>query len=374
LGGQERFVYSLSRQLVRMGHTVIVLTSRYPLDVPSRSMEGDIKVFRSRTLMRPFRNPISPGLLFPPRLIQDADIIHTHNEHSFAANAAVLLGRQFSKPVMLSVHGRLVMASQIGDLAVRCYESSISPIIFNAATGITVTSPSEKAFLCRRYRLPPDKVSIIPVGIDLTYWDGFRNSSNPEYAWQKETCGKKVILIATQLIRRKGIDFFIRAMPFILEQEPETVLLIAGSGDQEEQLRQLVRSLHIESRVNFLGRLFDEELSRAYQTSDIFVLPSLSEGLPTCVMEAWAYEKPVVATQIDGMKDCFAEIADLVEPASSDALAAGVLKVLRNPQRAAAKGRAGRRVVEQKYCWPEITRRMVAEYETAIRQFGSRMR
>jgi len=374
LGGQERFVFNLSRQLVRMGHTVEVHTSRYPNPAPSRSVEEGIRVFRYRTLMRPLRNPISPGLLFPRRSIEQADVIHTHNEHSFASIAAVILGRRFGKPVLLTVHGRLVMASRIADLTVDCYERTVSRVVFGAMAGITVLTPAEKERICRRYHLPETRITVVPVGIDLDHWDALRMMPKAAYAWEGMVREKKVVVTAAQLIRRKGIDYLIRAMPRILAAEPDLILLIAGSGSEEEGLRRLLRSLNLEERIRFLGRIDDTELSALYRAADVFVLPSLSEGLPTCVMEALAHERPVVATRIDGAKDCFADVAELVAPADSDALAESILGILREKKGAAGKAAAGRRLMEKEYTWPAVAGRFVSAYGVVVAGAGSRRR
>jgi glycosyltransferase involved in cell wall biosynthesis len=374
LGGQERFVFNLSRQLVRKGHAVTVLTSRYPGNVPARSEEEGIQVFRSRDLMRPLRNPISPGLLFPPQYFRQADVIHAHNEHSFASVAAVILGRRFGKPVLLTVHGRLVLGSRLGDFVVGCYEKTVSRMIFGAAAGITVATSTEKEWLCRKFQLPEARITVIPVGVDLSYWDTLRTASPTDYAWQPEARGKRVILVATQLIQRKGIDYLIRAMQKIATAEPDSILLIAGSGSEEASLRRLSHALNLDDRIRFLGRIFDAELSAVYRAADVFVLPSLSEGLATCVMEAWAHEKPVVATRIDGAKDSFPDVADLVAPADSDALAEGVLGVLRDGKRAAEKAKAGRRLMEEEYTWPVVAARMVSAYEAVIAGAGKHRR
>jgi glycosyltransferase involved in cell wall biosynthesis len=366
LGGQERFVSDLSRQLVRMGHAVTVLTSRYPKDTPSQSEEDGIRVFRYRNLMRLLRNPISPGLLFSPQSIRQADVIHTHNEHSFASNAAMLLGRLFGKPVVLTVHGRLTMDSRIGECILTIYEKTISRMVFSAAAGITVPMPSERGRLVREFRIPEKQVTVIPVGIDLEYWDILRAVQPAAYAWQSGLKKKKVILIATQLIRRKGIDFLIHGMPRILSSEPDAILLIAGSGDEAANLHRLARSLNLENQIRFLGRIFDAELSAAYQAADVFVLPSLSEGLPLCIMEAWAHEKPVVTTRIDGTKECFAEVADLVAPSDTQALVESILGLLRDAERGVAKGNAGRKLMEKEYTWPVVAEKITVVYSEAI--------
>jgi glycosyltransferase involved in cell wall biosynthesis len=216
-------------------------------------------------------------------------------------------------------------------------------------------------------------MKVVPVGIDIGYWDGLQKEPTIAYAWRDAVRGKRTIFVAAQLIRRKGIDYLIRAMPEILTVQPKSVLLIAGDGSEEIVLRRLAHLLRLDGSVYFLGRVADGELSALYGTADVVVLSSLSEGLPTCLLEALVHKKPVVATRIDGAKDYFSDVVELVEPADSAALAGGVLDVLGNMRAAADKAAAGRRLVEKAFHWPVLAEQMVSAYRTAIAAAGERL-
>jgi glycosyltransferase involved in cell wall biosynthesis len=365
-GGQERYVRSLSRMLVQSGHRVTVITSDYPPGCPRVSVEDGIQVFRFRTVLRLFRNPITPGMIFPPRQIRDFDLIHAHNEHGFSSNAAVLLKRLSRKPLVLTSHGNLVYGSRIPDAACSVYEATFGRIVFGQADRITVATPSEKERIVAESGVPREKIEVIPVGIDTVYWNSFAETAKLPAAMEKINPDTKVILVATQLIRRKGIDHLIRAIPAVGKQLENFVVVLAGSGDAEKELKSLTGSLHLERRVIFLGRLFENELTAVYRRADIFVLPSIGEGQPTCILEAWLQAKPVVATDISGVSDYYRDAAILVPVADSPALAEAILRILQHPHIGMELGRKGRRLVESAFEWRVLVKSMVSLYESAM--------
>jgi glycosyltransferase involved in cell wall biosynthesis len=121
-------------------------------------------------------------------------------------------------------------------------------------------------------------------------------------------------LVATQLIKRKGIHYLIRAIPEITAKHSDIVCVVAGSGDYINELLALVDELDLRTYVHFVGTLNGQELASAYRSAEVFVLPSLGEGQPTCILEAWAFSKPVVATNIEGIVDYYDGTALLTEP------------------------------------------------------------
>jgi glycosyltransferase involved in cell wall biosynthesis len=365
-GGQERFLGNLSQSLVAMGHHVTVLTSRYPRELPFEAVENGVRIYRFRFIGRPFRNPITPGMFLQNDAIRQADVIHTHNEHSFAANAAICLKGRYRKPLVLTVHGHLILDSAFSNLILKAYEKTISPCIFGQSDRITSAWAGERDRLQMVYRIPKQKLMIIQNAVDIKYWRSLRPHPVGDYAWGPDIRNRKVILVATQLIKRKGIVYLIRAMPRILQAENDAILLIAGSGDHEAALRTEARVQRMTDRIKFLGRLQDDELSAVFRAAHVFVLPSLSEGLPICIMEAWAHEKPVVATDIDGTHDAFSKIAELVKPADPVGLAEAILRLLQNPYYAAQRAKAGLTTIRQKYSWSVVAEKFAQVYEEII--------
>jgi glycosyltransferase involved in cell wall biosynthesis len=204
------------------------------------------------------------------------------------------------------------------------------------------------------------------VGIDLRFWKSYEGKGRLPAALEKTDPRTKVILCATQLIRRKGIGYLLGAVPDIRKGCDDFRIVLAGSGDAEGELRNLAATLGIADRVLFLGKLDEAELTAVYRRADVFVLPSIGEGQPTCIMEAWVHAKPVVATDISGVSDYYSDAAVLIPAADSPALAEAILHILRDPQAAKALGEKGKQLVESRFDWPIVVKRMLALYASVL--------
>lgn len=362
LGGQERYVYCLSRELVRLGHQVCVLTANVPRSARAETIDG-IEVVRHTCLVRPLRNAIIPGLAFTSGRFRAFDLIHAHNERAFATNVAVLLKLRLRLPLVITCHGHggSMFNRLLLDSLEKAYTATVGKATLACADRITVATPSEKAFLIS-LGLAERRISVVPVGIDLGAWDSYATTNMTDFMHKHGLEGRRVILFATQIIRRKGLEYLIRAMPIVLAVFPNAICFIAGSGDYMVEAQKLVQELGLSGQVRFGGYLKDPDLAMAYRNSEVFVLPSLAEGQPTCMMEAFAFSLPVVATDIDGTRDYFSECALLVPPRDPEALGRAIVKLLANRAMAKDMGRRGRALVESRFDWKQVARDMVEVY------------
>ena len=365
LGGQERYVYYLSRELVRKGHEVTVVTANYPQGAEREEIDG-IQIHRHRCLARPLRNPIAPGMLQAGKLAKQFDLIHAHNEHSSAANIAAWIKHRCKCPLVITSHGELVFGSKSADLFRNLYWNTLGKMTLKSADRITVATPSEKNRLVDQLKLNPDTIDLLPVGIDLEYWDSQLTANSDTFKRTHQLSGRKILLVATQLIKRKGVGYLLEAMPAIIQAHPDALLAIAGSGDEEQNLNQQTVTLGLTHHTRFLGQLNDQQLAQAYQSADLFILPSLSEGQPTCVMEAWAFSRPVVATRITGVVDYFDKTAMLAEPKNPASLAASIITLLSNPELAQNLGARGRKLVESRFCWNQLIDQAITTYQSTL--------
>jgi glycosyltransferase involved in cell wall biosynthesis len=158
-----------------------------------------------------------------------------------------------------------------------------------------------------------------------------------------------VVGALSRLAWKKGLRHLVEAAPRLLESVPDAHVLIAGDGELRAELERQARSLGVASRVRFLGTRRDPlDLLAAF---DVFVLPSVVEGMSNAVLEAMARALPVVATDVGGNPEIVGdgETGFIVPPADPAALAAALGKLLQAPELAREMGAAGRRRVEQRY-------------------------
>ena len=351
-GGQERYVYNLSRHLVKMGHEVHVITSNYPESKEYEVIDG-ITVERYRCLARPLRNPIVPSFLTINGRIKDFDVIHTHNEHSSAAMAAAYLRRKNNIPLVLTCHGQLRFGNIFADTFEKIYSRSIGRILLDTCDKIVTLSDSDKQYVSN-LGVDDVKITILPNAIDPDELESFK----PRDVSQKYNLdGKRIVLFVGPVIKRKGVEYLIRAIPKVSRGvRDEIIFVFTGSGDFIEEAKRLSRELKVGDKVLFTGLIDFEELIGFYRSSDIFVLPSMSEGLPTSILEAMYFSLPVITTDIPGVRDHFKDTALLVPPKDEDKLAETLIKLLGNDELRKRLSKSGEKLVRDKYTWDIVAK------------------
>lgn len=187
---------------------------------------------------------------------------------------------------------------------------------------IITISQSVKKSLMKYEFVPERKITVIYNGIDF---DKF-NKSRTNERFQEEN--KLTIGVVCRLEQQKGIKYLLLAMRMILIKFPYVKLEIIGEGSLEEKLKGLSKKLGISNSVNFLGKFKD--VIPLYKRMDIFVLPSIFEGFGIVLLEAMASGIPVVATNIEGIKEVIVnEVSGLlVSPKNPSALADGIIRII----------------------------------------------
>ena len=359
-GGQENYIYNLSNYLVKNANQVNILTANYPECKAKESIKG-ILVSRYPCFARPLRNPIVPKLLSPDENISDYDIIHTHNEHSFAAMAAARISKKKNIPLIVTCHGQLRFGNPLYDSIERLYNKSIGRSVFEKSDVIVALSSSDRDYISS-FGIDEDKIIVIPNAIDPSDLERYRLKSDELESFREwyNLSDKRVVLFVGQIIQRKGISYLLKSIPQILRKsKEETSFVFVGKGDALKDSLCLAQELEIEGNVIFTGAVSARDLVAFYQISDLFVLPSLSEGLPTSILEAMYFGIPVVSTDIPGVRDHFSEFALLVSPRDEDALADAVHTLLTDRDLAKSLSRKGKALVASQYTWDRVTR----EYE-----------
>jgi len=183
---------------------------------------------------------------------------------------------------------------------------------------------------------------VVPELIDLGEWrrllgsTGIRAGVPPRFT----------VLYAGRLYRRKRVDVLLRAAARLRERIPEIEVRIVGDGPCAPALHKLSRALNLAGTVAWLGHVALAQLAAEYKRADVFCLPSVQEGFGIVLLEAMAAEKPIVAARAGAIPEVVPH-GLLVDPESSEALAAGVESLYRSPETRDSLAFAGARWVEQ---------------------------
>lgn len=147
--------------------------------------------------------------------------------------------------------------------------------------------------------LPEQKINVIYNGVDIEAFQ--RKGTFKDTLKGTQDC---TILCASRLMKRKGFRYAISAMHLLAKKYPHVRLVIAGGeGDASEQLRRQVSAMKLERQITFTGEYSQTELARLQQNADIFLLPSLNEGMSNSLLEAMASGLPVLMTPTGGAEE-----------------------------------------------------------------------
>ncbi len=191
------------------------------------------------------------------------------------------------------------------------------------------------------------RVEIIPNGVDYTkFASGQRRAL---------TSGEVVLITTSRLVEKNGIKDIINALKFL----PNVKLRVLGSGPLESELKRLATGLPVE----FAGFVSQDEIPKYLNEADIFVRPSLSEGMGNSFIEAMAAGLPVIATPVGGIPDFLkdGETGLFCEVNNPKSIADKVMEYVNNPELAEKISNNAREMVEEKYDWNSIAKRMKEE-------------
>lgn len=181
------------------------------------------------------------------------------------------------------------------------------------------------------------------------------------------------LLTVARLGPEKGHSFLLDALAEVRRANLDVTLTLVGDGPLRGRLEQQVRELKLESAVSFAGAIGQDRILDYYHSADVFILPSLAEGLPVVLMEAMACGVPVVATRISGIPELVSSgvSGTLVTPGRADLLAEAIAELARAPDLRARFARAGRDAVVAGFDQRATSAQLSAIYATALGDRGA---
>ncbi len=227
-----------------------------------------------------------------------------------------------------------------------------------SSDSVICTSDYSARQAARAYGIPPERLKVVPEGIDVSAWSSVYGSGQQRRAEQGR---EQTILSVARQYRRKNTASLLRAFGQVRASRPGVRLRIVGEGPELGRLRALASRLGLVDSVRFVGSVDGvEALQREYALADVFCLPSLQEGFGIVFLEAMAAGLPIVAARAGAAPEVapHGEVSLLVAPDDDVALARALQRVLADVGLGRRLGDAGNRRWRS-YDWPIVARQFL---------------
>jgi glycosyltransferase involved in cell wall biosynthesis len=397
-GGQGVYVRHLSRELSALGHAVDVFSGQpYPdldpgpvlRELPSLDLYREQDPFRTPRLgeYRDWTDVLETALMwggaFPEPLTfsirarralaarrSDFDVVHDNQGLGYGM---LRLRQSLGLPLVTSIHHPISVDRRIDLASVRGLKRlsrrrwygfvRMQARVARAAGPVITVSQSAKADICRDFRVPPEDVHIIPLGVDTRI---FR--PRPEAA----RAPGRIVAVASADSALKGTSTLLRAVGK-LATERDVHLIVVGKPSPDTL--RLVAQLCLADRVTFTHGLDEAAYAGLLASAELAVVPSLYEGFSLPAVEHMASGTPLVASRAGALPEVTGSEPDtagavLVSPGDPEELYAALLRLHDSPRERTALGERGLRRVRERFAWPTVARATVERYRDAMSEPG----
>ena len=362
-GGAGRATHNVAKGLANSGHQVAVLTSGIKGQKPREYLDG-FTIYRVRSWRKGIHDCGYRGALIYVFMaaikyiqltkVEKYDVIHYF--FSIPTGLISLLPGSHRKiPYIVSLRGSDVPFYDVVNKKLQWFHNLLRPINrkiwLNAEKVVAVTSSLRST----AYRTARDlEIEVIPNGIDSAIF-------NPQEPIEM-TKGKLKLITVTRLIARKGIQHVLQALSELSNEKVN--LLIVGTGNYENQLKEMTDALSLHQTVKFYGYCPNEKLPMLLNQHDVFILPSLTEAFGNSFAEAMACGLPVIGSKIGGIPDLVKdENGILVEPGDIVQIKAAINNMIASEAMRIRMGKENSKLIQNRYQWKNVVERYLGIYE-----------
>ena len=347
-GGVESHVLGLSENLIKLGHEVEVVTSRYSR-MPEIEKFNDIKITRLPQWINMYNTPVVTAIQSFVRR-SHADVVHVHSPPPFTERFAAKGAKESNKPLVVTHHCDLELKGIFGNIAVNLYQSMLGKYPLEIADKVISTT---KSYATTSRSLWDIDVEVVPNAVDI---DRFHPRNDGRHIRDKYVNeNESLALFVGRLVPHKGIGILIRS----IKNTQNGKLLIVGDGPYLPWLKKLAKKLNIEERIVFVGPISDYWLPAYYAATDVVILPSTSrlEAFGIVGLEGMATGKPLILSDIPGVRDVISsDEGFIVEPLDPEAIKTSIEKIWNSPEMAKQMGKKGRERVEKLFSWEKVSK------------------
>jgi len=335
IGGITSYVLSLATGLKKRGHNIYIASSGGSL-LPKFIEQGMVYI----PIPIKTKQEISPKIIISKMKLSKAvkkygiDIVHSNSRTTQVLGC--LLSRSVKIAHISTCHG--FFKKRFLRRTFPCWGQKVVAI-----------SGQVKEHLIRDFRVDQKDIEVINNGIDLTKFQMPNPKSQMESKKKLGLSEGPVVGIVARLSDVKGHIYLIEAMREVLGRIPKAQLLIVGEGKMKKELVKSIKNLKIEKSAFFIPEVSDTK--EVLSAMDIFVMPSLKEGLGLALMEAMASGLAVIGSNIGGIKSLIknGDNGLLVEPTDVLGLTGAITELLQNPAKAESLGRAAQGFIKENF-------------------------
>jgi glycosyltransferase involved in cell wall biosynthesis len=287
---------------------------------------------------------------------EQATILHVHLNWPLACRFGVMAAGLGRVPAVV---GTSHLCSPISDVRFGWLKQRLQAATIDRYIAV---SNGVRDCLCHEVGVPESKVRVVHNGIRLAPFD--QPADSALRAELSRGIDRPIVFTPARLHGQKGQAYLLEAAALV----PDALFVLAGDGPDRAALEERAAKLGVEARVRFLGHRHD--IPQLLASCDLFVLPSLHEGLPLCVLEAMAAGKPVIATAISGTREAVlhGETGLLVAPGNPAELAAAIRTLLSDRKLANRLAQAGKARAKEGFSADAMVRGVTRIYDELISQ------
>lgn len=375
VGGIARHLEGLSEALVRQDVEVLVSTLSYNRKEGQEEIK-DVKIYRSPLFRFSYSDFISSVKEFNFTLLEGAqklinkfgkpNLIHAHDW--LVSYAGVCLKHGFDIPLIATIHATEMGRNHGIHNDLQRYIHQREWFLTFEAWKVISCSDYMKNEVNLAFSCPLDKIEVVNNAVVANKYNikFDKQSFHSQFAYSSE----KIVFYVGRMVREKGVEVLIEAIPKILKEYPKVKFLIVGGG-YNEHLKRKAFELGVYNQIYFTGYVDDEILTKIYKVADCAVYPSLYEPFGIVALEAMAAGVPAVTSDIGGFKEIVEHGVTGIQTwaNNSDSLALGILKILKNPDYAGKLVKEAKKRVKEKFNWDIIAKQTLKIYEDVIAEY-----
>jgi glycosyltransferase involved in cell wall biosynthesis len=358
VGGAEIHVFNMACRLGERGHNVYVVTPGNNI----LNKKSNTKIPFAKISVKVWSSPfitlsyLVKGLILSFKLRKQIEIVHSHTADYSTMITAFLFSLFSRKPYVVAC-----MGSDIRITSRKFLHRALQLPFLRSAKSVVVVSNEIAELLKQKYGIPKCKIMVVGSAYDdriIQELANFRPYAKAERS--------KCIISVANMRPEKDHMTLLKAFARLIKNMNNVQLYLVGDGLLKDQLEEFCIHHNLHS-VTFLGRLPHEGALEHIANSDIFILTSVEEGMPTVILEALALGKPVIATAVGGIPEVVKEGVNgiLVPPKSPEPIAKALERLLGNSGLRRKLGRAAAGSVKD-YTWSKIAEKYESVYSISL--------